>query len=92
MFYGGAVKDLKRLRASILKYEDRKMTAAQLGRDILHVAGSIHDPTQARLRQTLSRLGQRFVALSERAMQDDVQSDLRATIDDLHDELLDFEA
>lgn len=82
--------NLQNLRTSIRKFEDRKITAAHLGREVLHAAHSIHDPTQARLRQVLARLGNRFVALAERSLHDDVADEVRSAVDDLHAELVDL--
>jgi len=80
---------LENLRTTIRKFEDRKITPAQLGREVLHAANSIHDPSRARLRQTLARLGNRCVSLAERGLHDDVAHELRAVVDDLVAELVD---
>lgn len=82
------MKDVQKLRAQMRAFEEKKISAAALGRSVFHAARQMHDPREASLRQTLERLGNRLTVLAERSLHDDVQNELRSIVDDLHAELV----
>ena len=84
--------DIKRLRSVVQKFEDRKITVAQLGREVLHVANGLQDGRQSALRMALVRLGYRFTSLAERSLRDDVQDEVRGWVDDLVEQIIDADS
>ena len=81
------MNEFKRLRQMIREFEDKKSSAAHLGREVLHLANQLSDEYDGPLRHALVRLGHRFVTLAERSLHDDVSDELRGSVDDLHAEL-----
>ena len=78
------------LRDCVRQCEDKKISVDQLARELGNVARSLQGDDDGPARQMLVRLSNRLRALTERNMFDDVGAELRATIDELQDELLQF--
>lgn len=58
-------EQINHVRERIREFEDRKITAAQLQRDIIHAAREIADNEEASLRRLVERTGMRVGNLSE---------------------------
>lgn len=80
----------KRLRTRIREFEDRKISSADLGREIFSAAREVVNPSELRLRQTLEKLGNRVTVLSEQALMSSVRSEVLAAADEVNAELAEF--
>lgn len=58
-------EQINHVRARIREFEERKITASQLQRDIIHAAREIADNDEASLRRLVERTGMRVGNLSE---------------------------
>lgn len=84
------MNEITALRTSIRKFEDRKITVAQLGRDVMHAAHQIREGEYSPIRMALVRLANRLIGLAERSLHDDVNDEIRGYIDELHEQLVDI--
>lgn len=81
---------VQHLRSHIRKFEDRKVTAAVLGREIFYVAREIDASTEAPLRQALEFLGNRVTSLAEQSRVDSVHDQILQAVDEIESELSDW--
>ena len=82
-------KDLsKRLRIKIREFEDSRISAAALSREIFHVAREVGDPSEAPLRRSLEMLGNRVSSLVEESLTERVHPKILKVVDDLESELV----
>lgn len=81
---------VKNLRKIMRDFEDRKISSAQLGREIFVVAREVDSATQARLRQNLEKLGNQVTSLAERSLTSSVHAEVLALADELSAELAEF--
>lgn len=58
-------EQINKVRARIREFEDRKITASQLHRDIIHTAREIIDNDESALRRLVERIGMRVGVLAE---------------------------
>ena len=77
--------EIQFLKNRIRDFEDRKISGADLSRDVYFVAREIFDPDEANLRRALEKIGNRIAVLSERGgghyaeiltMVDEIQAEL----------------
>jgi len=78
---------MKQFRSRIRAYEDRKITGADLSREIFHVAREVNGEEEAILRRSLEGLANRVVVLVERGLVDDVRSEILEVLDEIESEL-----
>ena len=84
----GLYKDqIKKVRARIREFEDRKISASQLQRDIIHTAREIADSDEASLRRLVERTGMRVGNLAERGH---MHSDFLKLVDDFEAQLVEM--
>ena len=80
----------KLLRKRIREFEDRKISAADLAREVHFAAREIKDGREAGLRRALERHGNRINALNERGLGSHITREVLEVIDELMNELVDF--
>ena len=78
------------LRKRIREFEDRKISPADLAREVQVLAREINDDRESGLRRTLERLGNRINVLAERGLSTNVHRDVLEVVDELVNELVDF--
>jgi hypothetical protein len=86
----GTVAQAKALRKKVRDFEDRKISAADLGRAIFFVAREVDSSTELRLRQSLEKLGNQVRSLAEQSLTSSVHADVLALADDVSAELAEF--
>ena len=84
----GANKDLLlKLRARIRAFEDRKISAADVSREVYHFAREVNGEDQGQFRRSLEMLGNRIMVLDERSRTESVREDILTVIEELESEL-----
>jgi hypothetical protein len=84
----GLYKDqIDKVRARIREFEDRKITASQLQRDMIHAAREIADSDEGSLRRLVERTGMRVGNLTEIGH---THSDFLKIVDDFEAELVEM--
>ena len=78
----------RQLRTRIRDFEDRKITAAELSREIFFAAREVSAPSEANLRQRLEILGNRVSSLVEESLTDHVHPKILKVVDDIESELV----
>lgn len=81
---------IKRLRSRIREFEDRKITGADLSREIYYVAREIADADEAQLRRALEGIGNRIAVLVEQGRSMQVHPKILEAVDQIESELIDF--
>lgn len=76
------------LRAKIREFEDRKISGAQLSREIFHAAREIPGEEDGQLRRTLEFSGNRVMSLSERSLAQPVHQQILDVVDHIEAELV----
>ncbi len=78
---------IRRFRSYIRDFEDRRITAADLSREIFHVAREVADPSEAPLRRRLETLANRANNLVEGSLSEPVHAKILQVVDDIEYEL-----
>ena len=80
----------KILRMRIREFEDRKISAADLAREVFFIAREITDDRESGLRRALERHGNRILSLNERSLGAQVHSEVLEVVDEIVNELVHF--
>jgi hypothetical protein len=83
------MQEIKILKSKIRLFEDRKISAADLAREIYHVAREIHDPDEANLRRALEMIGNKIAVIGERGKAQQNHSEVLELVDQIQNELID---
>lgn len=88
---GGVIpmEEIKTLKSKIRLFEDRKISAADLAREIYHVAREIYDPGEAGLRRSLEIIGNKIAVIGERGRAQQNHSEVLELVDQIQSELID---
>jgi hypothetical protein len=88
---GGVIpmEEIKTLKSKIRLFEDRKISAADLAREIYHVAREIYDPEEAGLRRALETIGNKIAVIGERGRAQQSHSEVLELVDQIQSELID---
>jgi hypothetical protein len=81
---------VQHLRSHIRKFEDRKITAADLSREIYYVAREVNAESEAPLRRSLEFLANRVSVLVEQSRVEQVHDQILNTVDEIESELGDW--
>ncbi len=81
--------EAKYLKARIRLFEDRKISAADLARDVHFVAREMFDPEDGPLRRALEMLGNKIAVIGERGRADQSHSAVLSLVDEIQSELVD---
>lgn len=85
-----AYRDLfKKLKSRIRDFEDRRISMADLGREVFHTAREIQADDDANLRRALERLANRLTVLSEESRSSNARSQAIELVDELNSHLID---
>jgi hypothetical protein len=76
------------LRRYIREFEDRKISAAILSREIHYAARELADPSEATLRRSLEQHGNRVLGLVELSITEPVHPRVLKVVDELESELV----
>jgi len=87
----GLNKDLiQRLRIRIREFEDRKITGADLSREIFFVAREVADADEAPLRRAMEGLGNKVAGLVEQGLVTSSHPKILEVVDELESELVEW--
>ena len=81
---------VKRLRSRIREFEDRKISGADLSREIYFVAKEVAETGEAPLRRALEGLGNKVAVLVERGLVETVHPEILQVVDEVESELVDW--
>jgi|GEM_PF-5481481 len=81
--------EIKYLKSKIRLFEDRKISAADLSREVYYVAREIFDPDEANLRRTLEVIGNKIAVIGERGRGLQSHSEVLELVDQIQSELID---
>lgn len=78
---------VKKLRSRIREFEDRKISGADLGREIFHVAREVDGIEESGLRRSLEGFGNRVIVLAEQGLTTQVHPKILEVVDQVESEL-----
>lgn len=79
-----------KLRSRIREFEDRKITGADLSREVFFVAREVHDADEAALRRALEIMGNKMAVLVERGTANQTHREILEVVDDIESELVEW--
>lgn len=80
---------MESLKAKVRDFEDRKISMADLSREVFHAAREIQADGSAELRRSLERIGNRLMSLSEGGLSGEGRRKAIELVDELNDYLID---
>lgn len=81
--------EVAHLKKRIREFEDKKISAADLSRDVYFVAREMFDPEDGPLRRALEGLGNKIAVIGERGRAQQSHSELLDLVDQIQGELID---
>lgn len=79
---------VRKLRSRIREFEDRKISGADLGREIFHVAREVDAIEESGLRRSLEGFGNRVTVLAEQGLTASVHPRILEVVDQVEAELV----
>lgn len=84
---GSHENEVLSLKNRIRDFEDRKISGADLSREVLHVAREIFDPEETNLKRALQILGNKIMSISERGQASGSHAKVLELVDQIQNEL-----